>query len=72
MVKITIKTDNAAFQDPDGKPDKYYLQLEVMRVLKKLIEDIEDHNEFGAFLHAAPIMDYNGNRVGDYEVIDDE
>jgi hypothetical protein len=57
MITITIKTGNAAFEDGEG--------YEVARILRELAERIEDqpnlHNTY------IPLMDYNGNKVGEME-----
>ena len=50
MKRITIDTENAAFDPPES---------EVARILRKLADKAEG-GEFDA-----PIMDLNGNRVGD-------
>lgn len=60
-VKITIKTDNAAFE---GGPS-----FEVARILRELADRIEGHPHFSAG-HCQPLHDYNGNQVGWLDVKD--
>lgn len=49
---ITIRTDNAAFEDSP--------ETEVARILRKLADDIEARG-----LDSYTLRDINGNRVGD-------
>jgi hypothetical protein len=49
---ITIKTDNDAFADDEGR--------EVSRILRDIAQDIEDGRTHG------PCMDANGNKVGSW------
>ena len=51
-IEIDINTDNAAFE-PDPIP-------EVVRILRRLADDIEGHND------CESIRDINGNRVGTF------
>ncbi len=67
MVTITIKTDNAAFHDEDGNPDKYWQQLEVCRILTELVKRLEITMQCGDFVDKKTLMDTNGNRVGEYK-----
>lgn len=53
MLKITIKTDNAAFE-PKG--------YELARILR----EIADNLEIGVYQEA--VLDYNGNIVGKVEL----
>ena len=62
MIRITIKTENAAFHDPDGNPDPYYEALEVRRILKDLIEGFDVWQEVSEF---TLLFDTNGNPVGE-------
>lgn len=61
-VHITIKTDNAAFHDPDGNPDPYFEELEVRHILQRLIEDMEMSHEIP---DETMLFDYCGNHVGE-------
>lgn len=54
MIKITISTENAAFDDDSS--------TEVARILRKLANELESH---GAGLLPRSLFDYNGNRVGE-------
>lgn len=56
MITITIKTDNAAFEDDKG--------IEVARILRRAAERVEN-GVFDFYL-----MDINGNKVG--KLTDDE
>lgn len=59
MFKLEIKTDNAAFCDPDtGSEDKFLEGIEINRLLAKVQLSIE------AGYTSGTIMDINGNRVG--------
>ena len=53
MIRLQIKTDNAAFADDNR-------DREVARILR----DLADSFEVGLVVDGRPIMDYNGNRVG--------
>lgn len=58
MVKIEFTTGNAAFRDEDGN----LIEYEVARILKNIAASIEEGYTYG------PIMDYNGNKVGSWEI----
>lgn len=51
--KLTIETDNAAFQD--GEP-----AFEVARILREVADAMENGTNEG------PVRDVNGNRVGTF------
>lgn len=54
MFRMDIKTDNAAFEeDRNG---------EVIRLLKRVIEQIENGEEDGS------LLDINGNKVGKFKL----
>lgn len=57
-MKLEIKTDNAAFEEPGAT-------AELARILRKLADTIE-HDALGDLEESAPILlyDANGNRVG--------
>lgn len=57
MVKIKFKTDNAAFEG-EGQ------NIEIARILRKLADKIETSNQ----LTYCPLMDINGNKVGEFEI----
>ena len=57
-LRIKIRMDNAAF-DPD-------FEFEAARILRETAERIEQRGEDGFSL-----MDYNGNKVGEYDIIPD-
>lgn len=62
MITITIETENAAFTEGWG--------YEVARILRKLADQVENETDTLALVRLhLPIMDYNGNRVGDMEGI---
>ena len=69
MIRITIKTENAAFHDPDGNPDSYYETMEVKRILEKLIGDFDCWQEVSDF---TVLFDTNGNYVGECVREDEE
>ena len=56
MFKMKFKTSNAAFNEPDK-------ETEVRRILEKISEEIEYGKTSGS------IMDINGNRVGEWEMV---
>jgi len=68
MVTIKIETDNAAFHDDDGKPSAYAQTLEVARILRKLVHELESNLSIGSHVYATPLMDCNGNHVGDFSM----
>ena len=53
-IKIEIKTTNSAFED--------FAEMEVVRILKKLISDIEQAKEVDV------LRDINGNNVGSVSI----
>jgi len=58
-INIEITADNAAFEEPG----------ELSRILQKLANYTEDiSGRDGDILHGKPLMDYNGNRVGEVTV----
>ena len=57
-VTIQIKTDNAAFDNFD---------IETARILRKLADRIE----YGGKGEYIPVMDINGNKVGDFNHYED-
>ena len=61
MFKCEIKTGGAAFCNPDtGKEDAWCEGLELKRIFKKIMDDIEHGMTSGV------IMDINGNKVGSW------
>lgn len=59
MFKLSFSTDNAAFSGDDRA-------LETARILREIADKLEDGRENGV------AMDYNGNRVGEWEFEDGE
>lgn len=72
-INIRINIDNAAFNDPDGKPDPYYQNLELSRILERLAKDVRGmgglSGNVGDYIN---LHDANGNYVGVCEVVEDE
>lgn len=64
MVKIEIKTDNAAFSEYPG--------IEIARILRKLANLLSDCVDKDLVNQTVPLLDINGNRVGVYEETKDE
>lgn len=63
MFKIEIKTGGAAFHDPyTGDEDRYCETEEVIRILKTVIDRLENDVTEGS------CMDINGNKVGTYKL----
>ncbi len=58
-VTITIKTDNAAFEDDPTH--------EVARILRKLADQMEESGLFQSGL-SRKLVDFNGNVVGQMEI----
>lgn len=58
MLKIEIKTGNAAFTDEEGRFDPYYGGFEIQRILTEVAIQIQNGNEEGL------LIDINGNKVG--------
>lgn len=59
MLNLSIRTANAAFDDGNAGP-------EVARILREYADKID-----GGDLRPAPLIDYNGNRVGEVTITDD-
>ena len=60
MFKIEIRTDGAAFKDPNGVLDEVYEGAEIVRILRtQVIDFIVNADAFGGNL-----VDINGNKVG--------
>lgn len=69
QIQITINTDNAAFYDDEG-----FLApaLEVARILKDLASELEIKAGWGIeWFDEQPILDVNGNRVGEVRTLED-
>lgn len=66
MVKITIKTDNAAFQDEFSNIDSNVRNQEVARILRNLANQLEKSVEEGVDWNSVILLDINGNSVGSY------
>lgn len=63
MFTVSISTGNAAFTDQyTGEPDVNCEAAEVTRILKTVIEDIEDGRTSGS------CIDINGNNVGKWRM----
>ena len=61
MLKIEIKTGNAAFCDPfTGEPSEFYEAIECKRLLEGICRELEDAAISGS------IIDINGNKVGQW------
>ena len=54
---INVNLENAVFTDPESRDS------EIIRILEKVISDIEDGRQLGQ--DSWPIMDINGNKVGE-------
>ena len=63
-MKIQFSTSGTAFQDEyaDKETNDLYTREEVVRILKKIIHDIEYDYKYGS------IMDINGNKIGQWEL----
>lgn len=65
MLKIEIRTGNAAFQSDENATQweqDYYRNQEIKRVLKNVVNQIENGYESGS------CMDINGNKVGTWSI----
>ena len=62
MLRIEIKTGNAAFRNEDDEFDAYYGGREIKRILTKVVEDIQNGYETGS------VNDINGNKVCKWEL----
>ena len=71
MVKITIKTDNAAFHDDQGNSDNHYRNVEVASILRKLFDKLEIYAQSKLSVSEIALMDVNGNSVGKCEFIEE-
>ncbi len=61
MLKIEIKTGNAAFCDPyTGEENEYWESVELNRILANICLKIENGETSGS------CMDINGNKVGQW------
>lgn len=58
MVKINFTTGNAAFRDDEGNLQTW----EISRILKEIADKI------GMGYTCGSIIDYNGNKVGDWTI----
>ena len=61
MLKITIKTGNAAYSD-ENENITYEGRYALRADLNKIAEDIIDGKDYGC------VMDINGNEVGGWEL----
>lgn len=61
MLKIEIKTGNAAFCDPDtGEESEFWEGIECKRLLEGICRELEDGATSGS------IIDINGNKIGQW------
>jgi hypothetical protein len=58
-IKITINTENAAFEDQESQ--------ETARILQDLTKRINGHPHFSPG-HSQPLRDINGNKVGSFDI----
>ena len=61
MLKITIKTGNAAYSD-ENENITYEGRYALRADLNKIAEDIIDGKDYGC------VMDINGNKFGEWEL----
>ena len=62
MFSCEIKTDGAAFRNPEnGEENEFYEGLELKRIFRKIENDINHGATSGV------IMDLNGNKVGSWK-----
>ena len=63
-MKIQFSTEGAAFKDEyaDETTNKFYTRDESVRILKRIVTDMEYGADHGA------IMDINGNKIGSWEL----
>jgi len=61
MFTLTIRTDNAAFVDPDGAPAPGYELATILRRLAGQLENASDGDH-------GTVRDSNGNTVGKWEL----
>ena len=57
MFRITMKTENAAFEDDRN--------MELARILRQIAERLENGEDAGR------VLDINGNKVGSFEMEED-
>ena len=64
MFELKFSTGNAAFHsyDENDPADKYYEVDEVIRILRSVIEKLQNGYDEGS------CIDYNGNKVGEWEL----
>lgn len=62
MLRIEIKTGNAAFRNEDDEFDAYYGGKEIKRILTEVVDDIQNGYETGS------VNDINGNKVCEWEL----
>jgi len=67
ICKITIRMDNAAFRDSDGKATDDAWEAELGRILRVLGKEVKD---FGVPAWRG-IADANGNQVGELVIEED-
>ena len=60
MVKININTENAAFIGCNGVESPYFRNQEVVRILRKLADNLEENITAKNIV----LLDINGNSVG--------
>ena len=63
-MKIQFSTEGAAFKDEyaDEATNKFYTRDECVRILKRIVTDMEYGADHG------PIMDINGNKIGNWQL----
>ena len=69
MLKLNIKTSGSAFCDPfTGEKDRYCEQEEILRILKRLTEELETSQKIGRTIDYMILHDINGNNVGEFRL----
>lgn len=64
ILEITMDLDNSAFNEDDNKEMR---NLEIIRILKNIISDIENGRNIE---NNWPLIDINGNNVGSLKYIE--
>lgn len=70
MLEIKFNTNTAAFDDEDfienGTINNYIKRKEIVRILEHIAFQIKaDHN-------GGPIMDLNGNKIGEWKITEED
>ena len=62
MFNIKFSYEDEQFYDENGNKDEELIKIYTIKILEKIVSDIENGNEYGA------ILSVTGNKIGEWEM----